>query len=734
MAKTGHLHIHIEYLLVDSGNMTHATVVVPVGLPLSSSFYSLRVQLIRVQRQHRRKEGGEKTKTILSSSCIVSFILHHHHRLLGTYHLAFASSVSNLLVFFPASSFFEDDDEEAERLLLLLNVNEKYTVAAKNARTTAFPSIAPGGFRKLIASRPSLKAILDLHVSVKSVTHQIQKDIKMSSSCASFSSFSFSSPSKKKQESAASRSSSYLSSSSRGCLRVRSLDPSPSVISPESSPTSLKMMKEEEDKEEEDKVVVVVFTNFSTKSHLKYPRSLPEYSEDKKPSGEVSWKEVWEHMRLRLKWSNDMFETILVDCADTETLSKAKEACSKATAFIACEVGESEIIAEKIRELTVTVPTGVVCGKSSATLRDLQKLQFMPMHDAGHNDFFEMPFETRREKDKKKFLQMKTLFDRKNHLDLLFMSLVLIDACEVPGIVVPEVAINQEINIGNVWCIASNCGSKLLDCYKNPQCRKSLDCVDACGMNDQVCTYTCIRSYQNREFEYLARCMLHSHNCLGNDAKRPEFPIVKPMKTFRGEALTHEVAEQIMQGHLGTERDGKKIDYSWLAVAGQNPAYDHFPAQYQIWYAGKARNSFWYNPVFKVNTLDGRSVWRRSDYRCKREDTPGTFMFTFMDNGVTSKEYWRIVDAADDLSWALYYYAGAAKSAGQMYVGAVLATPDGLWPPTREMERVERALWEGCGCKMWEMMEVDNRPDVIANAPLQPLHDVVLKPSLILPP
>ena len=375
----------------------------------------------------------------------------------------------------------------------------------------------------------------------------------MSSSCfASSSTLSpFSSLKKKTRESVASRHSSRVRSS---------LDPSPSVvglpndddsmmISPASSPTSLRMMKEEE--KEERPVVIVVFTNFNENSYLKYPKSLPSYSEDKKPSGEVSWKEVWEHMRLRLKWSNETFETLLVDCADAETVSKAKEACSKATAFIACEVGESESIAETIRELTVTVPTGVVCGKSSATLRDLQKLQFMPMRDAGHNDFFEMPFETRREKDKKKFLQMKTLFDRKNHLDLLFMSLVLIDACEVPGIVVPEVAINQEINIGNVWCIASNCGSKLLDCYKNPQCRKSLDCVDACGMNDQVCTYTCIRSYQNREFEYLARCMLHSHNCLGNDAKRPEFPIVKPMKTFRGEALTHEVAEQIMQGHLG---------------------------------------------------------------------------------------------------------------------------------------------------------------------------------------
>ena len=481
-------------------------------------------------------------------------------------------------------------------------------------------------------------------------------------------------------------------------------------------------------------VTLVVFANARENSCLKYPKSLPKYSDSKKADNFVQWKDVWEHVGRRLRWSNDAFETIVLDCADEDEMSseRAIESCSKATCFIACDVGENADVATHMSRLTAPIPTGVVVGTSSETLRDAEKLQFMPMNAKKENQFdiFEMPFETRREKDKKKFLQMKTLFERKNHLDLLFMSLVLIDACEVPGIIVPEVAINQEINSGNVWCIAYNCGSKLLDCYKNPRCRKSLDCVDACGMNDQVCTYTCIRSYQNREFEYLARCMLHSHNCLGNDATQPEFPIVKPMKTFRGEKLTHDVAEQIMQGWLGSERDGKKVNYSWLAVAGQNPAYDHFPAQYQIWYAGKARNSFWYNPVFKVNTLDGKSVWRRSDYRCKREDTPGTFTFTFMDNGVTSKEYWRVVDAADDLSWALYYYAGAAKSAGQMYVGAVLATPDGLWPPTREMERVERALWEGCGCKMWEMMEVDNRPEVIRGAPLEPLHDVVLKQSL----
>jgi hypothetical protein len=97
--------------------------------------------------------------------------------LLGTYHLAFASSsVSNALVFFP-----EDDDDAEPPLLVLLflrNAHEKYTVAAKNAKTTAFPSIAPGGFRALIASRPSLNnAILDLHSSVTSVTHRRRKDV-----------------------------------------------------------------------------------------------------------------------------------------------------------------------------------------------------------------------------------------------------------------------------------------------------------------------------------------------------------------------------------------------------------------------------------------------------------------------------------------------------------------------------------------------------------------------------
>lgn len=50
------------------------------------------------------------------------------------------------------------------------------------------------------------------------------------------------------------------------------------------------------------------------------------------------------------------------------------------------------------------------------------------------------------------------------------------------------------------------------------------------------------------------------------------------------------------------------------------------------------------------------------------------------DNGVTSLEFWRIIEATDDLRQAVFYYAGAAAAAGISYQGAVICTDDGVWP------------------------------------------------------
>ena len=66
----------------------------------------------------------------------------------------------------------------------------------------------------------------------------------------------------------------------------------------------------------------------------------------------------------------------------------------------------------------------------------------------------------------------------------------------------------------------------------------------------------------------------------------------------------------------------------------------------------------WYDPIFQVTTLAGLSVWRRRHYRVRRGKIPGQFYFSVLDNGVTSSEFWRIVDCDDNLDWAVFYYTG----------------------------------------------------------------------------
>ena len=77
------------------------------------------------------------------------------------------------------------------------------------------------------------------------------------------------------------------------------------------------------------------------------------------------------------------------------------------------------------------------------------------------------------------------------------------------------------------------------------------------------------------------------------------------MATFQGSPLDHESAWKIMEGHW------IESPCSWRPVLGQNPAYDYFPSQYNSWYRDPKGNRGWYDPVFKVITLDGREVWRK---------------------------------------------------------------------------------------------------------------------------
>ncbi|WMV26329.1 hypothetical protein MTR67_019714, partial [Solanum verrucosum] len=244
----------------------------------------------------------------------------------------------------------------------------------------------------------------------------------------------------------------------------------------------------------------------------------------------------------------------------------------------------------------------------------------------------------------------RTVFDaweRHNSDDIRFCLLVIINAYITPVSTLKNL---RAKGFSTLNCMVTNCGPQILNCLLDPNCRKALQCLNNCSPVDQ------------------------KNNCLELDAKIPEKPDVTPMAEFRGEKLSSEIAEDLFVGWLGT------LEWSWRVVAGQNPAYDQFPCQYQLFYRGKARGSF-----------------------------------CVLDNGVVSNEFWTIVDVSDDLSWGLFHYHGAARVAGQSYTGAVLVSPDGQYPAEKEKQRLISAL-DRCGIKEWELFNVDNCS--CENAPL----------------
>ena len=256
---------------------------------------------------------------------------------------------------------------------------------------------------------------------------------------------------------------------------------------------------------------------------------------------------------------------------------------------------------------------------------------------------------------------------------------------------VQEATSTSSTGLKELQCMCTKCSAEMIDCFGNPECRKALDCLNSCKANDQVCSYKCITSYETKAFEAFSQCILQRHNCMGNSASIPLIPDPPPLSSFRGRPLDHETAEEILIGHLAP-RDGKLNvllepgapleEWSWKVVCGVNPVYDYFSDQHQIFYRDRDGRGFWYDPTFKVITLDEKEVWRRRHYRVRRrKDTgPGTFQFTVLDNGVLSNEFWRILDVSDDLGWAVLYYSGAASAAGTSYAGALVCTRDGAWP------------------------------------------------------
>lgn len=432
------------------------------------------------------------------------------------------------------------------------------------------------------------------------------------------------------------------------------------------------------------------------------------------PLKDVPWEDVMNHTATRLKWVDEGYEMfvftdrVLVqpvhDSSSSEEEKEIKLVLAQTDILIVISVQNHDSV-KWVLQNTERIPT-VVCFHCSPVLQN--KLGGLQVSTSNANIIDNLLLS--RQGNKTESLEvLRTVYeawDRCNSEDIRFSLLLLINSYVRP---VPILKSLRAKGISTLYCMIKNCGPQILDCLLDPNCRKALVCLNKCAPTDQVCSYRCIASYESPKFEAFSLCVLQKHNCLGLDAEISMKPDVQPLSSFRGSLLSHEVAEDLFVGWLG------ELESSWRVVAGQNPAYDQFPCQYQLFYRGKAKGSFWYEPVFQVQTLDGQVIWRRRRYRVKRGAIPGTFIFSVLDNGVVSEEFWRIVDVTDDLSWGLFYYSGAARAAGQSYTGAVLVTPDGTWPSKDEAQRVNSAL-EKCGIKDWELYMVDN--SCCTNAPL----------------
>ncbi|KAL4427643.1 hypothetical protein ABPG75_001732 [Micractinium tetrahymenae] len=449
----------------------------------------------------------------------------------------------------------------------------------------------------------------------------------------------------------------------------------------------------------------------------------------------VSWGEVLQHIGQRLAWTEPTFRLTVFDSgrlagSDAGTLAAVQAALANSQAAVAVGV-QDPAAAAALAPLLPAAPTAVALG-SAAPLAGATRLggRVPAGHDgSGSNPLAAVLAKVFPDKQAKLDAQVlhivEDLYRRTTSDDFLFIFLVLANSYikEVPA--VSMTFKQKDAGLDSLQCMVTKCGSQIFRCVTDTTCKAVLDCLQTCEFNDQVCSYRCITSYESQLLEDFSLCIIQKHNCFGLTTDIPMVPDPAPLAAWRGQPMTHELAEDLFIGWLqdpstGLQqlRGGKQDLFSWRVFAGKNAAYDFFPCQFQLFYRGKGKGGIWYDPTFQVKTIDGRTVWRRRHYRVKRATQPGTFRFSVLDNGVTSSEFWRILDCDEGLDWCVFYYSGAASRAGLSYSGAILASRDGQWPASQEARlRIDAAL-EAAGIKPWELSTVDNF--ACADAPLDP--------------
>jgi VDE lipocalin domain len=311
---------------------------------------------------------------------------------------------------------------------------------------------------------------------------------------------------------------------------------------------------------------------------------------------------------------------------------------------------------------------------------------------------------------------MSKLFSRWNSGDFVLSLMLFINQFSPSGIDLvrdnPGFSWEKGLvrNVQEMSMLVSKCGYPLRRCLFDSSCRTAVQALAAIDSRDQSTSYRTIVSCESDLLRDVSFCMMQENNIFKCDATIPRLPRVEPLQTFRGRPVTEDIARRILIGNLdeASALEGSlRSRVSWAVACGDSEAYSMFPFQQQLFYPASRGRGMWYDPIFLVQTLDGRSIWCKRHYRGQPDKLPGMFRFSDMDNGIISNELWTIVAVADDLSWIVLHYAGAAAAVGQRFMGVLLCTADGSLPNERQLSKVWKAV-ASAGVQPWELVVVDN--------------------------
>lgn len=391
----------------------------------------------------------------------------------------------------------------------------------------------------------------------------------------------------------------------------------------------------------------------------------------------VTWPEAADHLAQRLRWAEG--GTLNVEVVK---LNGSLDPVAPRAAKLAVLINVAHDLVSHFLEL-VDVTAG--------------QLVLSPTSQAGSQESWLLPRPGNTKSASVVLQRSQELWMRKTAEDALYAVLFAAHFC-----VRPIAFVAQEPAVDTPWKIFTLCTKCLREALAaglDAEARACLDCQSGCDVRDQTQMYRCTVSHESESLASLVRCF-ERRGIFDCTAQIPRLPDFEPIKSFRGEVLSWDLAWRVMEGHLS----GKE-QCSWRPVLGQNPAYDFFPCQFNTWYRDSSGNRGWYDPVFKVVTLDGREVWRKRHYRVQPGKVPGSFMLSTEDNGISLKEHWRIADADEDLRWAVLHYVGAATSVGQSYGGSLLVSEDGGVPAGASSSRIREAFAR-CGVAPFELYSI----------------------------